>query len=287
MGDTSPDGSEPEADLRRTIEKATRLAIGAVGTAAEVGARVVAPPEPGAPDRASDDAPSTGDVVVGAVLELQRRVLDASERATDLMGKAAPITRRVGRMPILRDVTGAVERRIDELGALGAAERRAGAELASATLDTTIADAAKSDVMERSVEQVVGELLPSILESALPEVMDLLADKPDLLVPVVEALLDPILDSALPDVIQKLNQEPEVVRELVLGQSVSMAGEMAEAVRSRGVTADDLAERIARRLTLRRPRAELTSPPRALAAGTPQVPPDSDRRSGNGDAPTP
>ncbi len=70
--------------------------------------------------------------------------------------------------------------------------------------------------------------------------------------------------------LDKLNEEPEVVRDLVMGQSTTMATEMANNVRSRTVTADDLVERLARKLTLRKPRPELPSAGgggRALPAG--------------------
>lgn len=278
--DRDDDGT---AAVRRSIERATRLALGAISAATDAGARVVAPP---AGDQTSGPEPegdaSTGDVVVGAALELQRRLLDASERAGDLLGRAAPMTRRLSRLPIVRGVSDAIERRVDELGTRGAAERRASQELVSSTFDETVAEAARSEVLERTVEEVMGELLPSVLEAALPDVMDQIAKRPELMVPMIEAILDPMLDVALPEVMAKLNQEPEVVRELVLGQSVSIAGEMAEAVRSRGVDADDIAERVARRLTFRRPRPELPRAPRALSAGA-QVTATPRSHGGNGD----
>jgi hypothetical protein len=292
---TDPDPAEVPSTLRRSVEQATRLAVGAVGAAVDTGARIVDERTGGNGSHAAD-GPSAGDAVVGAVVAAQERVLDATERAADLLGRAAPLTNALGRLPLVRPVTRSVNRRIDELAARGAVERREGSAVARSAVDDVVAHALGSEFLERTIDQVVTELLPEILakalpsvldqlaaqpellvpmveallgpilDSALPDVLDKLASDPDLLVPMVSALLGPILDTALPDVMLKLNEQPEVVRELVLGQSVSIAGEMAGEVRSRGVLADDLAERIARRLTLRRPRAALSSPQRQLPA---------------------
>jgi hypothetical protein len=258
-------GGAPDS-VRRSVEQATRLVVGALGAAVDAGARVLVPEA----DQGSDgenDTTSAGDVVVGAVLAAQDRVLDATERAARLMGRAAPVARRVGRLPLVRPVSEAVSRRVDELAARGATERVEGQAAVSQRVDVVIGQAVSSELLGRTIDEVVAELLPGLLEKALPEVLDQLAADPDLLIPMVQAMLDPLLDAALPEVMGKLNEQPEIVRELVLGQSVSIAGEVASEVRTRGVAADDLAERIARRLTLRRPRPELPTPPRELPRG--------------------
>jgi hypothetical protein len=261
----APPAERAEPALRRSVEQASRLAVGAVGAAVDAGARLLLSEE----SQPHSNGPTAGDAVVGALLGAQERVLDAAERSARLLGRAAPLAGAVGRLPLVRPAGERISRRIDELAEVGAAERREGRVLARATVDDVVAHTIDSEFLATTVEQVVAELLPSILEKALPSVLDQLAAEPELLVPMVEAMLGPILDAALPEVMGKLNEQPEVVRELVLGQSVSIAGEVAVEVRSRGAMADDLAERIARRLTFRKPRAELPSPPRQLPAGKP------------------
>lgn len=56
--------------------------------------------------------------------------------------------------------------------------------------------------------------------------------------------------------VEHLHERPETIQQLVRGQSVGLAEEVAGAVRSRAGAADDLLERIARAVLLRRPRAE-------------------------------
>jgi hypothetical protein len=303
--DLPPTGDDDTgAALRQTVERTTRLAVGALGGAVDAAGRVIS----GRPaDREPSDEPSTGDLIVGVTLAAQERVLDTTERAARAVGRVTPFARWVGEFPLVRPGVDAVQRRVDELARRGAAERVEGQALVAESLDGAIGSAVSSDLLGRTVDEVVADLLPSILESALPSVLDMLAEKPELLVPVVEKLLDPILESALPDVLDrlasqpellvpmvnallgpildsalpevlaKLNEEPEVVRELVLGQSVSIAGEMTGVVRSRGAVADDFVERIARKVTLRKPRAELVEAPRQLVAGS-TAGPEQDRR---------
>jgi hypothetical protein len=288
------------------VERTTRLAVGALGSAVDAAGRVVAGPEAAGDDAATAEGPTTGDLIVGATLAAQERVLDTTERAARAVGAMTPLARWMGELPLVRPGIDAVNRRVDDLARRGAVERRESQALVSESVDGVIGSAVSSDLLGRTIDEVVADLLPGILEKALPSVLDQLAQQPELLVPMVDALLDPILDSALPDVLDKLagqpellvpmvnallgpildsalpevldklNEEPEVVRELVLGQSVSIVGEMTGVVRSRGAVADDLVERIARKVTLRKPRAALPTAPRQLAAGS------SDAASGNG-----
>jgi hypothetical protein len=305
---SGPDGVPA---LRRTVERTTRLAVGALGSAVDAAGRVISGPgEDDAVDATTDAGPTTGDLIVGATMAAQERMLDTTERAARAVGRVTPLTRWMGELPLVRPGMEAVNRRVDELARRGAVERRESQALVAESVDGVIGSAVSSDLLGRTIDEVVADLLPGILEkalpsvldqlaeqpellvpmvdallgpildSALPEVLDKLAGQPELLVPMVSALLGPILDTALPEVLDKLNQEPEVVRELVLGQSVSIVGEMTGVVRSRGAVADDLVERIARKVTLRKPRAALPTPPRQLVAGS------GDGAPGNGQAPS-
>lgn len=158
-----------------------------------------------------------------------------------------------------------------------------------------ILDAALPDVLDRlrhdptRVLAFVEVLLPPILEEVLPLALTRLAEEPDQLRAVVQplapglvddvlpvalgalgrhddavvglvdellpVLLPELLEAVLPAALERLADEPEVVRTLVLDQSGGLAGELADTVRSRTVTADDVVERLVRRLTLRKPRA--------------------------------
>ena len=100
----------------------------------------------------------------------------------------------------------------------------------------------------------------AVIEPILPQVLDMLKDRPELIMGMIGPMLEPMIDEVLPVALGKLNEDPEVVRTLVLDQGTGMATEMANLMRSRTVTADDLAERVARRLTLRKPR-KLALPP--------------------------
>ena len=64
--------------------------------------------------------------------------------------------------------------------------------------------------------------------------------------------------------IEYLNQHPDNVQTLIQGQSLGLAGQVMDGVRERTVTADTVAEMVARRLLRRAPRTELPSPPHEI-----------------------
>lgn len=75
------------------------------------------------------------------------------------------------------------------------------------------------------------------------------------------------LGRTIDEVINQLAENPEI-RDLVTQQSVGMAGELVDGVRSRTVTADTLLERVARGLLNRPPREQLPPPtPDVMAQG--------------------
>lgn len=71
---------------------------------------------------------------------------------------------------------------------------------------------------------------------------------------LVRREIEPGIDAALPIVLDRLEADPEPVRAMVRDQSVGVAAELADDVRTRSAAADDKLEQIARRLFLRRRR---------------------------------
>jgi uncharacterized RDD family membrane protein YckC len=66
--------------------------------------------------------------------------------------------------------------------------------------------------------------------------------------------------------VDHLHEHPESVQDLVRGQSLSLAEEVANAVRERTTAFDALLERVVRAVLLRRPREALPQPPAAVQA---------------------
>ena len=127
----------------------------------------------------------------------------------------------------------------------------------------------------------IGGVVDSLLPSLLPTVMDRLAEDPAPLLGVVNTIVEPLLAELLPTVVDQLGENPEPIRELVMGQSTSIAGDMVESVRARAVTGDERAERIARKLLFRKQRPELASSTvPELNAGAPQHADSSDTSAG-------
>ena len=113
-------------------------------------------------------------------------------------------------------------------------------------------------------------VVDAVIGPVIPGVLDMLRDNPDLIMGMIGPILEPMIDEVLPVALGKLNEDPSTVRSLVLDQSTGMATEMANTVRARTVSADDMAESIVRRLTFRKPRIP------ALPAGDPSILPTTD-----------
>lgn len=166
-------------------------------------------------------------VVLGAVFELEDRALLATTRTARAGTRLVDLGWRTGRAitpsPLLRRL----ERGIELLAERGRAEDDLSREEAA-------------DAINQLVEQASGG--PWMLETANE---------------VVGRILGPLLDNVLPMVVERLRENPEPIKELVRDQSVTLAGEVAGAVRSGAVAADSSLERVARRIAFRRPRSEL------------------------------
>jgi hypothetical protein len=107
------------------------------------------------------------------------------------------------------------------------------------------------------VEEIVAYLrtnpeLERLVQAQAQSLLDELAEDPSLST-VIRQQGDRYVDH--------LHDHPEAVQDLVRGQSVGLAEEVANSVRRRTVSADDLLERIVRAVLRRPPRGDLPDPP--------------------------
>lgn len=240
-------------------------------------------------------------LAIGAVLEVEERAFGAAAGIARAAGRVTPSVAWVWNAPLLGPVRRRVTDELDRLENRGRTEQvLAGAQTAQAggraldgTIDTVLASARTTAVVEEAlgtllppvfdaalpevfdrlggqpelivplVQSIVAEVLGPVLDTALPQVFERLEQDPDALLPVVEGLvgevIDPVLQLALPKAIDYLNEDPDTIRSLVRDQSVGMVGEMADTVRVRTASADDVVNRVVARV-LRRRVAELPPP---------------------------
>lgn len=172
-----------------------------------------------------------GAIALGAVFELEDRALAITERTARTGTTLVDLGWRAGRAV----APGSLRRRV-AAGLEGLADR--------GRTEESLSREESADAVNQLVEQGTGG--PWLVET-----MNV----------AVGRLLGPMLDNVLPLVVERLRENPEPIKELVRDQSVTMAGEVATTVRSGASAADSSLERIARRLTLRRPRADLPPAP--------------------------
>lgn len=103
----------------------------------------------------------------------------------------------------------------------------------------------------RYEEQFGRNLTRRLAGAPINDIVDYLAENPHVARLVEEQL-------------EELRKNPEPVRELVQGQSVSMATEAVDELREQGVTADNLLENVVRRVLRRPARSSLPPPPLAV-----------------------
>ena len=150
------------------------------------------------------------------------------------------------------------------------------------TIDTVIAYLGQSPAVVALVRDLLQEILPELADD--PAIANLVEEQVRLVLP---GLAD---DSDVQNIIRKqasaylfylqnhseqiealirtqgdiyieyLNQHPENVQALIQGQSLGLAGQVMDGVRERAVTADSVAEMIARRVLGRAPRGDLPPP---------------------------
>ena len=211
-------------------------------------------------------------VVGGAVERISTEVVPA---ATDRLAAGPLVDVLRGVLPVAMDELGrdpaALTGLVDQVlpGILDAAlpevlDRLAEDPELLLPLVGSVVDRVLPDILERLGDDP-GQLM-GVVDPVLPPVIARLGEDPEPLLALIDALLPQLLDQVLPAALDQLNEDPTVVRNLVLDQSGGMATEMANTVRARAVAADDIVDRIGRRL-LRRP-----VPPRPQVATGPEAP---------------
>jgi hypothetical protein len=128
--------------------------------------------------------------------------------------------------------------RLRALAPGGVTELAVGVVVDHALVERIVAELLRSGVVEDVADQLVASRLPDhlLLES-----------------PALDRVVDDLLASdQLRRIVAHVAASPEV-REALAAQSAGLAGDLADGVRARTATADDRAERVARRLLRRRP----------------------------------
>lgn len=150
------------------------------------------------------------------------------------------------------------------------------------TIDAVVAYLGQSPAVIALVQDLLRQILPELADD--PAIANLVGEQVELILP---KLAD---DPAVQDIIRRqasaylfylqnhseqvealirvqgdiyigyLNQHPENVQTLIQGQSLGLAGQVMDGVRERTVTADSVAEMIARRVLGRAPRGDLPAP---------------------------
>jgi hypothetical protein len=137
---------------------------------------------------------------------------------------------------------------VDALVRRGERERPRLRSGASDAVERAVDELLHSGLIEAVADQVADSRLPAHLESS------------EALARAVDEAVDRVLASEqLHRVVSHIAESREV-REALAAQPASMAGEVADAVRARTASADDVADRVARRLLHRRG-ARLTTDP--------------------------
>jgi hypothetical protein len=210
----------------------TRLVVGTAAKAARGLGEVATSAVDELSTPASDEAEAEGgrsavDLAAGTAFELQDRVASVAEAAARTTRAAASVGGWLFDVPALRPAKERVSEELDRLEERGRTELDEGASEGGALLGASI---------------------------------DRLVSDPDLMAALVNQVIGPLLDALLPAVIDSLSHDPTKIQELVKGQSTSIAGQLADSMRSRTLSADDLAEDVVRKLTFRsRKRGELSA----------------------------
>lgn len=128
-------------------------------------------------------------------------------------------------------------------------------------LPVLAADMAVHRLIQAQVEMILPELQDSpliqeLIKAQAGQYLQHLQDNPDPVQALIRVQGDAYIDY--------LNAHPDAVQNLVSGQSIGIAGQVMDEVRERTVTADSVAEMLARSLLRKKPRSEITEPPAAV-----------------------
>ena len=241
-----------------------RLLVGGAAEGTDAILRRLYPPdsaESTALERIDDDAPDESRAALArqALIGLLFEAYGAASRSASAAGRLAATTGRfwgsvldpVLRSRLLKPVRlpseYLLERGAQELerwARIGRAEEQRSREVTRRLMMIPVEDIVAYLKTNPELEQLVQAQAQSLLDE--------LADDPRLS-SVIRKQGDLYVDH--------LQDHPQAVQELVRGQSVGMAEELANSVRQRTVSADDLLERFVRTVLGRRPRKDLPDPP--------------------------
>jgi hypothetical protein len=205
------------------------------------------------PTPADASAADLGHVALGALFVAQDRARDAVGLVRSAGVRLAPPARRMWASRPVAPVRAMVDERLQQLDARGRVEEQLSRRAGSRAFTQVVDGVTQSDEVIGIVDEVVDKVIGPVLDTTLPLVFDRLRSEQDaealvaLVNDIVDRVLGPVLDTALPVVMNRLNEDPSAVRDLVRDQSTSIAGELADSVRTRTVTADDRLERLVNR----------------------------------------
>jgi len=267
--DPTPVHQEDPSMLARRL---TRLGLGALLASTDAARAALGT----GPSAGTDGEVSMGDVGLGALALAREASFNvgrvAATAARDAAAVVEPMVRQVGTLPGVAPLVDAGRSGVEStLGALADAGR----------VERKLAGAERSMVVQRSMDAVTdSDLLPDIIDSlaskpdllipVVAAILDRLAEDPELVEPLVDGvmvqmaadpdkllalvgqLLDPVVDEALPITLQQLSDDPSAIRALIWDQSGGIADELANSVRARTLSADDAIDRVTARLWRRR-----------------------------------
>lgn len=252
-------------------------------------------------DQSSSPLIAMRNAAVGTTIETGQAMVKGVRRAWNfnkrLWQASAPLRRpldTLGITDLARKQTDVAKERLvpalDQMEKLGRTEVERSQEAALRTvigvIDLVLAYLAQAPAVEALIRDQVDKLLPgladdpaiaNLVQVQVAKILPQLAD--DLAIQeLVRVQAGQYLDylAAHPEQVQKLirqegdnyidylNDQPEAVQTLIQGQSLGLAGQVMDEVRERTVTADSIAEMIARGLLRKRPRSELPAPPNAV-----------------------
>ncbi len=217
-----------------------------------------------------------------SVLHTAGEITAPLRRPLDVLGVSEFV-----RQPVEAVVTNVEERvaQLEEKGRAGLAQTSSFTiQTISGTIDAIIEYLRTNPQVDKLIHDKIDQVLPLLANNV--EVQKLVRKQVDAILPTLAgdptiqqliqtqatlylATLQGTLDANLQGLIRQqgdayidyLNANPQSVKNLVQGQSMSLAGEVMDEVRERTVTADSVAEMIVRRILGRKQREQLEPPP--------------------------
>ena len=252
-----------------------------------------APPERAGTDASADRLDSAFSTAVGAVMATQHLLAKGVDKSVavnrQVWNTTAPLRKPldwVGLTDLANSTAQMVAIQADRLEQTGRVELLESREQALGTLTTVIdgviAYLGQSPAVVALVQDLLQQILPELADD--PAVANLVDEQVEMILPkladdpAVQAIIrkqasaylfhlqnhseqiEALIRTQGDTYIEYLNRHPENVQTLIQGQSLGLAGQVMDGVRERTVTADSVAEMIARRVLGRAPRGDLPPP---------------------------